>query len=60
MHEFWYDYIKPKYGERTNLCYMDTDKLFFFIYNPFFYPRPENCLSFSKKSSQKNCSAIVY
>ena len=23
MYEFWYDYIKPKYGENGNLCYMD-------------------------------------
>ena len=23
MYEFWYDYVKPKYGEK--LCYMDTD-----------------------------------
>ena len=23
MYEFWYDYIKPKYGENANLCYMD-------------------------------------
>ena len=21
MHGFWYDYIKPKYGERAKLCY---------------------------------------
>ena len=24
MYEFWYDYIKPKYGDRAKLCYMDT------------------------------------
>ena len=23
MYEFWYDYIKPKYGENAKLCYMD-------------------------------------
>ena len=25
MYEFWYDYIKPKYSEKANLCYMDTN-----------------------------------
>ena len=25
MHEFWYDYIKPKYHNNTKLCYLDTD-----------------------------------
>ena len=25
MYEFWYDYIKPKYRGKTNLCYIDTD-----------------------------------
>ena len=24
MYEFWYDYIKPKYGENAKLCFMDT------------------------------------
>ena len=25
MYEFWYDYVKSKYGENAKLCYMDTD-----------------------------------
>ena len=24
MYKFWYDYVKPKYGNRVKLCYMDT------------------------------------
>ena len=25
MYEFWYDYVKPKYGKKkTKLCYTDT------------------------------------
>ena len=23
MYEFWYDYVKPKYGDKAKLCYMD-------------------------------------
>ena len=26
MYEFWYDYLKPKYGDKVKLCYMDTDR----------------------------------
>ena len=25
MHDFWHDYVKPKYGENAKLCYMNTD-----------------------------------
>ena len=25
MYEFQYDYVKPKYGEKAKLCYMDTN-----------------------------------
>ena len=27
MHEFWYDYVKLKYVEKTKLCYMNTDSV---------------------------------
>ena len=29
--EFWYDYIKPKHGEKAKLCYMDTGSFIFYI-----------------------------
>ena len=36
MHEFWYDYLKPKYNEKAKLCYMDTDSfLLVFLLNTF-------------------------
>ena len=31
MHEIWYDFVKPKYGEKVKLCYMDTDNFIIYI-----------------------------
>ena len=31
IYEFWHDYIKPQYGEKTNLCYMDADSFIAYI-----------------------------
>ena len=31
MYEFWYDYVKPKYDEKTKLCYMVTDNFIAYI-----------------------------
>ena len=31
MYEFWYDYVKPKYGRKAKLCYMDTDSFIVYI-----------------------------
>ena len=25
MHNFWYNYVKPKYGENAEFCYMNTE-----------------------------------
>ena len=32
MYEFWYGYIKPKYGDRARLCYTDTDNFVIHIF----------------------------
>ena len=37
MHEFWYDYIKPKYQDKAKLCYTDTDSLIIDIKSKDFY-----------------------
>ena len=31
MYEFWYDYVKPKYGKKEKSCYMDTDSFIVYI-----------------------------
>ena len=37
MFEFWYDYIKSKYGDDARLCYMDTDSFIMHIKTEDFY-----------------------
>ena len=36
MYEFWYDYVKPKYGEKAKFCYMDTDSFILYIKNDIY------------------------
>ena len=31
MYEFWYDYVKPKYGKKAKLCSKDTDSFIVYI-----------------------------
>ena len=37
MYEFWYDYMRPKYGDNVKLCYMDTDSFIMLIKTEDFY-----------------------
>ena len=37
MYEFWYDYVKPKYGYKARLGYMDTDSFAMNIKTEDFY-----------------------
>ena len=37
MYEFWYDYMKPKYGNDIKLCYIDTDSFIMNIKTNDFY-----------------------
>ena len=37
MYKCWYDYIKPKYGDRTKLCYTDTDRFIINIITEDFF-----------------------
>ena len=31
VYEFWYGYVKLKYGEKAKLCYMDTENFIVYI-----------------------------
>ena len=37
MYEIHYDYMRPKYGTKVKLCYMDTDSLVYEIETEDFY-----------------------
>ena len=37
IYEFWYDYVKIKYEDKAQLCYMDTDSFVVNIKTKYFY-----------------------
>ena len=37
MYKFWYDYLKPKYGDKVKLCYTDTDSFIIHIITEDFF-----------------------
>ena len=36
-YEFWYDYVKPKYGEKVKSCYMDEDSFLVYMKTEVIY-----------------------
>ena len=53
MYEFWYDYMKPKYGDNVKLCYMDTDSFIMHIKTEDFYKDIANDVE--KRFDTSNC-----
>ena len=45
MYEFYYDYLKQKYGNKVKLCYMDTDSFIVHIQTEDFYEDISNELN---------------
>ena len=37
VFEFWYDYLKPMYGDKIIFCYTDTDSFIMHIKTDYFY-----------------------
>ena len=52
MYKFWYDYFKPKYGDRAKLCYTDTDSFIIYIKTEDFFEDISN--DFEKWSDTSN------
>ena len=58
MYESWYDYMKPKYGEKAKLCYMDTHSFIVYIKTEHIYVDIGNGLSNSKLVSDLSSQQI--
>ena len=43
MYDFWYDYVKPNYGENTKLCYLDKDTFIVHIKRWFLKGNSRRC-----------------
>ena len=37
MYEFWYNYVRPKYGDQEKLCYTDTGSFIIYIKTEDFF-----------------------
>ena len=44
MYKFWYDYVKPKYDEKIELCYMNTDSFIVHIKKVIFIKTSQKML----------------
>ena len=53
MCEFWYDYVKNKYGSRAILCYMDTDSFVINIKTKGFYK--DIAMDVKERFNTSNC-----
>ena len=58
MYEFWYDYIRPKYGDRAKLCYTDTDTFVIHIITEDIYDDVERQFDTSNYVDKRQNSRI--
>ena len=57
MYEFWYDYLQPKYNDKIELCYMDTDNFIMHVKTDDFYNDISNDVN--KWFDTSNCSKDI-
>ena len=55
MYEYWYDDMKPKYGDRIKLCYMDMDSFIMHIKTEDFYEDIANDVEKNYDTSNYTC-----
>ena len=53
MQEFWYNFIKPTFGERTKLCYMDIDSFIAHI-------KTKDIYKDISEDDEKRCDTLNY
>ena len=56
LYEFWYDYVKPKYGNKVKLCYMDKDSFIMNIKTNDFYKDIANDVEKTFDTSNYECN----
>ena len=59
MYEFWYDYMKLKYGNRVKLCDMDTDSFVMNIKTNDFYKDISNDVDKRFDTSNYECNRTL-
>ena len=59
MYEFWYDYFKPKYGDKAKLCYTDTDSFIIHIITEDFFEDISNDVeAWYDTSNYDECNSV--
>ena len=56
MYEFWYNYMKPKYGNKVKLCYIDTDSFAMSVKTNDFYKDIANDVDKRFDTSNYDCN----
>ena len=61
MYDFYYGYLKEKYGDRVRLCYTDTDSFILYILTEDFYEDIESDVNekFDTSSYSKNTNRPI-